>query len=109
MVIEKGTPGLSFGKNEDKVGWCTHPTRVVSFEDCRVPVANLLGQEGMGFNIAMKGLNNGRVNIAACSVGAAAASIDVVVNYIKERKQFGKTIAEFQVNYYYYHYYLHGE
>lgn len=96
-MIEKDTVGISFGKSEEKLGWNTHPTRAVIFEDCRVPVANLLGEEGQGFTFAMKGINNGRLNMAACSVGAAAASIEFVVEYIKQRKQFGKAIAEFQV------------
>ncbi|XP_003747002.1 isobutyryl-CoA dehydrogenase, mitochondrial [Galendromus occidentalis] len=98
LVIEKNSPGLSFGKNENKLGWNTHPTRAVIFEDCKVPVSNRLGEEGQGFNIAMKGLNNGRVNIGACSVGAAAASIEFVAHYMKDRKQFGKPIADFQFN-----------
>ncbi|XP_022663178.1 uncharacterized protein LOC111251134 [Varroa destructor] len=98
LAVEKGAPGLSFGKNEDKLGWNSHPTRAVIFENCRVPVSNRLGDEGQGFTIAMKGLDNGRINIAACSVGAAAGSIEFVVNYIKERKQFGKAISDFQFN-----------
>ncbi|KAJ3212574.1 Isobutyryl-CoA dehydrogenase, mitochondrial [Dinochytrium kinnereticum] len=76
VMVEKGTPGLSFGKNEMKIGWRSQPTRVVTFEDCRVPVSNVIGQEGQGFSIAMKGLNGGRINIASCSLGGAQASLE---------------------------------
>ncbi|XP_075728748.1 isobutyryl-CoA dehydrogenase, mitochondrial isoform X3 [Rhipicephalus microplus] len=98
VVVEKGTPGLSFGKKEKKLGWNTQPTRAVIFEDCRVPVSNRLGEEGQGFSFAMLGLNGGRVNIASCSVGAAAASIDIVAEHLKVRKQFGKPLASYQNN-----------
>ncbi|XP_002408432.3 isobutyryl-CoA dehydrogenase, mitochondrial-like [Ixodes scapularis] len=96
VVVEKGTRGLSFGKKEKKLGWNTQPTRMVILEDCRVPVANRLGEEGQGFQFAMKGLDGGRVNIASCSMGAAAASIDVAIEHMKVRKQFGKPLAAFQ-------------
>eukprot|EP00051_Salpingoeca_urceolata_P022726 m.376246 g.376246 ORF g.376246 m.376246 type:complete len:426 (-) comp20016_c3_seq1:78-1355(-) len=92
IVVEKGTPGLSFGANENKLGWNSQPTRAVIFEDCRVPVENLLGQEGQGFNIAMKGLNGGRVNIASCSLGAAQAALEQTIEYTSAREQFGKPI-----------------
>lgn len=98
VVVEKGTPGLSFGKKEKKMGWNSQPTRAVILEDCRIPVSNRLGCEGDGFNIAMKGLNGGRINIASCSLGAAQASIEIATEYIKVRKQFGKSLSEFQHN-----------
>jgi alkylation response protein AidB-like acyl-CoA dehydrogenase len=97
FVVEKGTPGLSFGANEKKLGWNSQPTTVVNFEDCRIPVANRLGEEGIGFKIAMNGLNGGRVNIGACSLGGAAEALDVASDYVKSRQQFGKPIAGFQV------------
>jgi len=98
LVVEKGTPGLSFGKKERKMGWNSQPTAQVIFEDCRVPVANLIGAEGEGFRIAMMGLDGGRINIGACSVGTARAALDEAVAYTKDRKQFGKPIAEFQAS-----------
>jgi len=97
LVIEKGTPGLSFGKVEKKMGWNSQPTATVNFQDCRVPVANRLGAEGEGFRIAMSGLDGGRINIGACSVGTARAALEEAKQYVTERKQFGKQIAEFQV------------
>ncbi|HWE05194.1 MAG TPA: isobutyryl-CoA dehydrogenase [Rhizomicrobium sp.] len=97
LVIEKGTPGLSFGKAEKKMGWNSQPTATVNFSDCRVPVANRLGAEGEGFRIAMSGLDGGRINIGACSVGTARAAIEEAKTYVTERKQFGKPIADFQV------------
>ncbi len=97
LVIEKGTPGLSFGKAEKKMGWNSQPTATVNFQDCRVPVANRLGAEGEGFRIAMSGLDGGRINIGACSVGTARAAIEEAKTYVTERKQFGKPIADFQV------------
>lgn len=96
LVVEKGTPGLAFGKLEDKLGWKSQPTAAVIFEDARVPVANLIGAEGQGFKIAMGGLDGGRLNIAACSLGAAAASLDAAVQYMNEREQFGRKLKEFQ-------------
>jgi len=96
LVVEKGTPGLSFGKKEKKMGWNSQPTAQVIFEDCRVPVANRIGAEGEGFRIAMMGLDGGRINIGACSVGTARAALDEAKAYVSERKQFGRAIAEFQ-------------
>ncbi|XP_072342964.1 isobutyryl-CoA dehydrogenase, mitochondrial isoform X1 [Scyliorhinus torazame] len=96
LLVEKGTPGLSFGKKEKKVGWNSQPTRAVIFEDCAVPVSNLIGKEGDGFSIAMNGLNGGRINIASCSVGAAYASILLTQDHLKVRKQFGKPLANSQ-------------
>lgn len=97
FVVENGTKGLSFGANEKKMGWNSQPTAVVNFEDCRIPAANRLGEEGIGFKIAMMGLNGGRVNIGACSLGGAAQAFDVANEYVKSRTQFGKPIAGFQV------------
>jgi hypothetical protein len=96
LVVEKGTPGLSFGKHERKMGWNSQPTAQVIFEDCRVPVANRIGAEGEGFRIAMSGLDGGRINIGACSVGTARAALEEAKTYVSERKQFGRAIAEFQ-------------
>ena len=96
LVVEKGTPGLSFGKNERKMGWRSQPTAQVIFEDCRVPVANRIGAEGEGFRIAMMGLDGGRINIGACSLGTARASLEQTLRYVAERRQFGKQIDEFQ-------------
>jgi alkylation response protein AidB-like acyl-CoA dehydrogenase len=98
LVVEKGTPGLSFGKKERKMGWNSQPTAQVIFEDCRVPIANRIGAEGEGFRIAMMGLDGGRINIGACSVGTARAALEEAVAYTKDRKQFGKAIAEFQAS-----------
>ena len=88
--------GIHYGKNEDKMGWNSQPTRAISFEDVKVPAENLLGQEGEGFKIAMKGLDGGRINIATCSIGAAQACINHTQAYMHERKQFGQSIANFQ-------------
>lgn len=96
MVIENGTDGLSFGKQEEKLGWHSQPTAMVNFEDCRVPAENLVGNTGDGFKIAMAGLDGGRLNIAACSIGAAQASLDHAVRYMGERQQFGRHLSEFQ-------------
>jgi alkylation response protein AidB-like acyl-CoA dehydrogenase len=96
LVVEKGTPGLSFGRKERKMGWNSQPTAQVIFEDCRVPVANRIGAEGEGFRIAMMGLDGGRINIGACSVGTARAALDEAKAYVQERKQFGRALAEFQ-------------
>ncbi|XP_066564252.1 isobutyryl-CoA dehydrogenase, mitochondrial isoform X3 [Amia ocellicauda] len=96
LVVEKGTPGLSFGKKEKKVGWNSQPTRAVIFEDCAVPVANLIGEEGQGFSIAMKGLNGGRINIASCSLGAAHACVLLARDHLTVRKQFGETLSNNQ-------------
>jgi len=129
ILVENGTPGLSFGKKEKKVGWNSQPTRIITFEDCRVPAENLIGAEGQGFTIAMKGLDGGRINIgntadrarrrtgpfqssrghhwpgralptactASCSLGAAQASLEQSIEYVKVRKQFGQPLADFQV------------
>jgi alkylation response protein AidB-like acyl-CoA dehydrogenase len=96
VVVEKGTPGLSFGANEKKMGWNAQPTRAVIFENCRVPVANRLGPEGIGFKIAMAGLDGGRLNIGACSLGGAQSALDKALAYAGERKAFGSRIADFQ-------------
>jgi alkylation response protein AidB-like acyl-CoA dehydrogenase len=96
LVVEKGTPGLSFGKKERKLGWNSQPTAMVIFEDCRVPVANRLGAEGDGFKIAMMGLDGGRLNIAACSLGGARACLDAARAHVLERRQFGRPLADFQ-------------
>jgi alkylation response protein AidB-like acyl-CoA dehydrogenase len=98
LVIEKGTPGLSFGKKERKMGWNSQPTAQVLFDNCRVPVANRIGAEGEGFRIAMAGLDGGRINIGACSVGTARAALDEAMTYARDRKQFGRPIAEFQAS-----------
>jgi alkylation response protein AidB-like acyl-CoA dehydrogenase len=96
LIIEKDTPGLSFGAEEHKMGWNAQPTRQVIFEDARIPVANRLGPEGNGFKIAMAGLDGGRINIAAASLGGAQAALDKTVAYMGERKAFGKPIGQFQ-------------
>jgi alkylation response protein AidB-like acyl-CoA dehydrogenase len=96
LVVEKDAAGLSFGANEKKMGWNAQPTRAVIFEDCRVPVANRLGPEGIGFKIAMAGLDGGRLNIGACSLGGAQAALDKALDYANERKAFGSRIADFQ-------------
>jgi alkylation response protein AidB-like acyl-CoA dehydrogenase len=96
LIIDKNTPGVSFGANEYKMGWNAQPTAQVIFEDARVPVANRLGPEGIGFKIAMGGLDGGRINIGAASLGGAQAALDKTVQYLAERKAFGKPIASFQ-------------
>lgn len=96
LLVEKGTPGLSFGANEVKLGWKSQPTAQVNFSDCAVPKSNLLGAEGQGFKIAMAALDGGRLNIGACSLGPAQACLDHALAYMKERKQFGRPIADFQ-------------
>jgi alkylation response protein AidB-like acyl-CoA dehydrogenase len=96
LVVEKGTPGLGFGKREKKMGWNSQPTAAVLFEGCRVPVANRIGTEGEGFRIAMKGLDGGRLNIAACSLGGARACLDASRAHMLERRQFGRRLADFQ-------------
>jgi alkylation response protein AidB-like acyl-CoA dehydrogenase len=96
IVVEKDAPGLSFGKLEKKLGWNSQPTAAVIFEDCRVPVENLVGAEGDGFAIAMKGLDGGRLNIGACSLGGARACLEASRDYLKDRKQFGQPLADFQ-------------
>jgi alkylation response protein AidB-like acyl-CoA dehydrogenase len=96
IAVHKSSPGLTFGANERKMGWSAQPTRQVIFENCRVPVANRLGEEGEGFRIAMKGLDGGRLNIAACSIGGAQAALDRTLAYMSQRKAFGKSIDQFQ-------------
>jgi alkylation response protein AidB-like acyl-CoA dehydrogenase len=96
IAVEKGTPGLSYGAQEKKLGWKSQPTAMVMFTDCRVPAENLIGSEGQGFKIAMAGLDGGRLNIAACSIGGAQFCLDRTVEYMRERKQFGTRLADFQ-------------
>ncbi len=96
FIVEKGTPGLSFGAQEKKLGWHSQPTCAVMFDDCRIPASNLIGPEGQGFKIAMAGLDGGRLNIGACSIGGAQRALDEAIAYTKDRKQFGKAIADFQ-------------
>ncbi|MGH6614677.1 acyl-CoA dehydrogenase family protein [Sphingomonas sp.] len=96
MVIEKDMPGVSFGANERKLGWHAQPTRQVIFDSVRVPVENLVGGEGEGFRIAMMGLDGGRLNIGACSLGGAQRCLDEAIQYTRDRKQFGTAIADFQ-------------
>ncbi len=96
LVIEKDMPGVSFGAQEKKLGWHSQPTAQVNFDDVRVPVENLVGAEGEGFRIAMMGLDGGRLNIGACSLGGAQRCLDEAVSYTKERQAFGQAIADFQ-------------
>lgn len=96
VVVEEGTPGLSFGAQEIKLGWKSQPTAQVNFQDCRIPKTNRVGAEGEGFKIAMAGLDGGRLNIGACSLGAAQTCLERTIAYMKDRKQFGRAIAEFQ-------------
>jgi alkylation response protein AidB-like acyl-CoA dehydrogenase len=96
FAVMKDTPGLSFGANEKKMGWNAQPTRQVIFEDCKVPAASRIGAEGQGFKFAMSGLDGGRINIGACSLGAAWAALEKARQYMLERKAFGRPIAEFQ-------------
>ena len=96
LYVEDGADGLSFGGLEDKMGWRSQPTAQVQFDDCRVSADNLIGEEGMGFKYAMMGLDGGRLNIAACSLGAAQTALDLTLAYMGERKAFGKTIDQFQ-------------
>ena len=96
VIVEDGAPGLSFGGLEDKMGWRSQPTAQVQFDDCRVPAGNLIGEEGKGFSYAMAGLDGGRLNISACSLGAAQAALEATLDYMAERRAFGKTIDQFQ-------------
>jgi len=96
IVVEKGTPGLTYGAQEKKLGWKSQPTAMVMFENCRVPADNLIGKDGQGFKIAMAGLDGGRLNIAACSIGGAQFCLDRTVEYMRERKQFGSRLSDFQ-------------
>lgn len=96
VAVERDAPGLSFGAQEKKLGWHSQPTAMVNFEDCRVPAENLIGAEGQGFRIAMAGLDGGRINIGACSIGAAQASLEIARDHLLQREQFGRKLAEFQ-------------
>jgi len=96
FLVDNGTPGLSFGANERKMGWKAQPTSTVQFDDCKVPADRLIGEDGKGFKYAMAGLDGGRLNIAAGALGGAQAALDKALAYVKERKAFGKPIAEFQ-------------
>ncbi|MCA0906472.1 acyl-CoA dehydrogenase family protein [Ruegeria marisrubri] len=96
VYVEDGTPGLSFGALEQKMGWKSQPTAQVQFDDCKIPAGNLVGTEGDGFKYAMMGLDGGRLNIAACSLGAAQAGLDMTLQYMSERKAFGQSIDQFQ-------------
>ena len=96
VYVEDGTPGLSFGAQEQKMGWKSQPTAQVQFDDCKIPAENLVGTEGDGFKYAMMGLDGGRLNIASCSLGAAQAGLDMTLQYMSERKAFGQTIDQFQ-------------
>ena len=96
VLVEDGTAGLSFGALEDKMGWRSQPTAQVQFDDCNIPAANLVGDEGRGFTYAMAGLDGGRLNISACSLGAAQTAMNLTRAYMSERKAFGKTIDQFQ-------------
>jgi alkylation response protein AidB-like acyl-CoA dehydrogenase len=96
FAVPADAPGVSYGKKEHKMGWNSQPTRTINFDNVRVPAENLLGKEGEGFRIAMKGLDGGRINIATCSVGAAQGALDAARRYLHERQQFGKPISSFQ-------------
>ena len=96
LLVPGDSPGLSFGANERKMGWNAQPTRAVTFENVRVPAANRLGAEGVGFKIAMAGLDGGRLNIAACSLGGAQSALDKTIAYMANRKAFGRRLDEFQ-------------
>lgn len=96
LVVDKDAKGLSFGAQEKKLGWNSQPTSMVIFEDCRVPASNRVGDEGQGFKIAMSGLDGGRINIAACSLGGARASLVAAIDYVQNRSQFGQALAAFQ-------------
>ncbi|MDE4062473.1 MULTISPECIES: acyl-CoA dehydrogenase family protein [Rhodobacterales] len=96
VYVEDGTPGLSFGGLEDKMGWKSQPTAQVQFDDCKIPANNLVGEEGKGFKYAMMGLDGGRLNIASCSLGAAQTALNMTLQYMSERKAFGQSIDQFQ-------------
>ncbi len=96
VYVEDGTPGLSFGALEQKMGWKSQPTAQVQFDDCKIPAGNLVGTEGDGFKYAMMGLDGGRLNIASCSLGAAQNGLDLTLQYMSERKAFGQSIDQFQ-------------
>ncbi len=96
FVVPANSPGISFGENEKKMGWNSQPTRIINFDGVEVPAENLMGAEGQGFKIAMMGLDGGRINIGVCSVGAAQAAINAAFSHMKDRKQFGKPLTDFQ-------------
>ncbi|MET0378467.1 MAG: acyl-CoA dehydrogenase family protein [Spongiibacteraceae bacterium] len=96
LAIPANLPGIEYGKNEIKLGWNSQPTRAITFDNVRVPVTHLLGAEGEGFKIAMRGIDGGRINIATCSIGAAQATLDLAQRYLREREQFGQPLAQFQ-------------
>ncbi len=96
FAVPADTPGISYGKKEQKMGWNSQPTRTISFDNVRIPADHLLGRQGEGFKIAMKGLDGGRINLATCSVGAAQGALSAAQQYMQDRKQFGKPIASFQ-------------
>ena len=96
FAVPANLPGIVYGKKEEKMGWNSQPTRIISFDQVKVPVGNLLGAEGEGFAIAMKGIDGGRINIAVCSVGTAQAALTRAQAYMQERKQFGRELAQFQ-------------
>ncbi len=96
FVVPTDTPGISYGRKEEKMGWNSQPTRTISFDNVRIPLDHRLGEEGAGFKIAMRGLDGGRINIAACSIGAAQAALDAAKYYMGERRQFGRKLADFQ-------------
>ena len=96
FLVAADSPGITYGRKEEKMGWNSQPTRSITFEQVRVPAAQRLGEEGQGFRIAMKGLDGGRINIATCSVGAAQAALDAARNYMLERRQFNQRLADFQ-------------
>jgi alkylation response protein AidB-like acyl-CoA dehydrogenase len=96
LAVPADSGGIIYGKAEEKLGWNAQPTRQITFDNVRVPVENLLGNEGEGFSLAMKGLDGGRINIASCSIGTAQQALNLAMKYMKEREQFGKPIAAFQ-------------
>lgn len=97
LLVEKNTPGLSFGQLEHKLGWHSQPTSMIFFENCRVPVSHRIGEEGMGFKIALNALNGGRINIAACALGGAHTCLNLTKQYMHERKQFQVPLTEHQI------------
>jgi hypothetical protein len=96
FALNADSPGIEYGRPEDKMGWHSQPTRSVTFDGVRVPARQLLGREGEGFKLAMKGLDGGRINIASCSLGTAQQALNLARNYLQERSQFGRKLAEFQ-------------
>ena len=96
LLVDKNSPGLTFGKPEKKLGWNSQPTAIVQFNECKIPIENRLGQEGEGFKIAMKALDGGRINIAACSLGGANTCLNAAKDYIQSRTQFGHKLSDFQ-------------